>query len=93
MGFSIVSNAPGRQGVTMLVVRPHPDDESSATGGMLAYYRARGVRTGVVMCTGGEEGQMLDPDLDSVVEHLTPPIQWDITFTKCQCGANEKTSS
>ncbi len=68
MGFSIVSNTPGRQGVTMLVVRPHPDDESSATGGMLAYYRARGVRTGVVMCTGGEEGQMHDPDLDPAVD-------------------------
>jgi len=50
--------------VTMLVVRPHPDDESSATGGMLAHYAARGVRTAVVTCTGGEEGEIHHPDLD-----------------------------
>ncbi|MDH3601388.1 MAG: PIG-L family deacetylase [Candidatus Tectomicrobia bacterium] len=52
--------------VTMLVVRPHPDDESSGTGGMLAHYYAQGVRTGVVVCTGGEEGEIRDPDLDPV---------------------------
>jgi len=52
----------------MLVVRPHPDDESSATGGMLAYYHARGIRTGVVVCTGGEEGEIRHPDLDPVAD-------------------------
>jgi len=55
-------------GVTLLVVRPHPDDESSATGGLLAYYSARGVRTGVVICTGGEEGEIHDPTLDPVAD-------------------------
>ena len=58
----------GHQGVTLLAVRPHPDDESTSTGGMLAYYNARGVRTGVVICTGGEEGEIHDPDLDPVVD-------------------------
>ncbi len=52
------------RGVRLLVVRPHPDDESSATGGLLARYAAMGVRTGVVTCTGGEEGEIHDPDLD-----------------------------
>src|SRR3954452_17376136 len=56
------------QTVTMLVVRPHPDDESSLTGGTLAYYGARGVRTAVVTCTGGEEGEIHDPDLDPVAD-------------------------
>ena len=56
------------QGVVLLAVRPHPDDESSTTGGMLAYYSARGVRTGVVICTGGEEGEIRDPDLDPEVD-------------------------
>ncbi len=51
--------------VTILVIRPHPDDESSATGGMLAHYHAQGIRTGVVICTGGEEGEIHDPDLDA----------------------------
>jgi LmbE family N-acetylglucosaminyl deacetylase len=54
--------------VTILVVRPHPDDESSATGGMLARYSAVGVRTGVAICTGGEEGEIHDPDLDPVAD-------------------------
>ena len=54
--------------VTLLAVRPHPDDESSSTGGMLAYYSARKVRTGVVICTGGEEGEIRDPDMDPVAD-------------------------
>src|SRR5215210_2104660 len=62
------NGAPGHRAVTMLVVRPHPDDETSLTGGMLAYYAARGVRTGVVTCTGGEEGEIHDPDLDPVAD-------------------------
>ena len=35
---------------------------------MLAYYSARKVRTAVVICTGGEEGEIRDPDLDPVVD-------------------------
>jgi LmbE family N-acetylglucosaminyl deacetylase len=58
----------GRQGVTLLVVRPHPDDERLATGGMLASYGAPGVRTGVVICTSGEAAQILDPYLDPVAD-------------------------
>lgn len=54
------------QPVILLAVRPHPDDESTSTGGMLAYYSSRNVRTGVVICTGGEEGEIHDPDLDPV---------------------------
>jgi LmbE family N-acetylglucosaminyl deacetylase len=51
--------------VDLLAVRPHPDDESSATGALLAHYSARGVRTAVVTCTRGEEGEIVDPQLDS----------------------------
>ena len=60
------SDESDAQAVTILAVRPHPDDESSSTGGMLAYYSAQNVRTGVVICTGGEEGEIRDPDLDPV---------------------------
>ena len=66
MEASGVADGRGQPGVRLLVVRPHPDDESSATGGLLAYYHARGVRTGVVICTGGEEGEIRDPSLDPV---------------------------
>ena len=64
--MDVLTNATDEaiSGVDLLVIRPHPDDESSATGGMLAHYYQRGVRTGLVTCTGGEEGQILDPDLD-----------------------------
>ena len=64
----IPSDELGNQAVTLLAVRPHPDDESTSTGGMLAYYSARCVRTGVVICTGGEEGEIHDPDLDPVAD-------------------------
>lgn len=68
MDALIFSAVRSRQDVTLLVVRPHPDDESTATGGMLASYSARGMRTGVVICTGGEAGQIHDPDLDPVAD-------------------------
>ncbi len=68
MGATIPSDGLGSQAVTLLAVRPHPDDESTSTGGMLAHYSARGVRTGVVICTGGEEGEIHDPDLDPVAD-------------------------
>src|SRR5499433_4422281 len=68
METSGVADGHGQPGVMLLVVRPHPDDESSATGGLLAYYSARGVRTGVVICTGGEEGEIHDPTLDPVAD-------------------------
>ena len=68
MEASCGSSGRGQPGVMLLVVRPHPDDESSATGGLLAYYSARGVRTGVVICTGGEEGEIHDPTLDPVAD-------------------------
>lgn len=64
MGTPTGSNAPVGVGVTVLAVRPHPDDESLATGGLLASYSTRGVRTGVVTCTGGEEGEILHAALD-----------------------------
>lgn len=44
---------------TLLCVHPHPDDETLACGGVLAMAHARGHRTVVVTCTGGEEGENL----------------------------------
>jgi mycothiol S-conjugate amidase len=63
-----LNDAAGDYAVTILAVRPHPDDETSLTGGMLAHYSARGVSTAVVTCTGGEEGEIHDPDLDPVAD-------------------------
>jgi LmbE family N-acetylglucosaminyl deacetylase len=39
-----------------MVVHAHPDDESSQTGGTLARYASAGVRTVLVTCTDGAQG-------------------------------------
>jgi mycothiol S-conjugate amidase len=48
----------------LLTVHAHPDDEASKGAGTVARYRAEGVRTVLVTCTGGEEGDILNPALD-----------------------------
>jgi mycothiol S-conjugate amidase len=47
-----------------LSVHAHPDDESSKGAGTVAKYHAEGVRTVLVCCTGGEEGDILNPAMD-----------------------------
>jgi LmbE family N-acetylglucosaminyl deacetylase len=39
-----------------MAVHAHPDDEAIGTGGVLARYSAEGVRTVLVTCTNGEQG-------------------------------------
>jgi N-acetyl-1-D-myo-inositol-2-amino-2-deoxy-alpha-D-glucopyranoside deacetylase len=51
--------APG-----LLLVHAHPDDECFATGGLIARSIAEGRRVDLVVCTGGEEGEVHDPALD-----------------------------
>jgi LmbE family N-acetylglucosaminyl deacetylase len=46
--------------LTLMAVHAHPDDESSSTGGVLARYADKGIRTVVVTCTNGEFGDTLD---------------------------------
>src|SRR5688572_24579901 len=48
----------------LLTVHAHPDDESSKGAGSVAKYHAEGVRTVLVCCTGGEEGDILNPAMD-----------------------------
>ncbi|MHB8318777.1 MAG: mycothiol conjugate amidase Mca [Acidimicrobiales bacterium] len=48
----------------ILTVHAHPDDESSKGAGTIAKYHAAGVRTVLVCCTGGEEGEILNPAMD-----------------------------
>jgi mycothiol S-conjugate amidase len=48
----------------LLTVHAHPDDEASKGAGSVARYHAEGVRTVLVCCTGGEEGEILNPALD-----------------------------
>ncbi len=48
----------------ILTVHAHPDDEASKGAGTIARYRAEGIRTVLVCCTGGEEGEILNPAMD-----------------------------
>lgn len=47
-----------------MTVHAHPDDEASKGAGTVARYHAAGVRTVLVTCTGGEEGDVLNPAMD-----------------------------
>ena len=44
---------------------PIPDDEASKGAPTVARYHAEGVRTVLVCCTGGEEGDILNPAMDT----------------------------
>ncbi|WP_208028427.1 mycothiol conjugate amidase Mca [Rhabdothermincola sediminis] len=56
----------------LLTVHAHPDDEASKGASTVARYKAQGVRTVLVTCTGGEEGEILNPAMDTpeVRQHL-----------------------
>ena len=57
------SAADGRAPV--LSVHAHPDDEASKGAATMARYGAEGVRTVLVTCTGGEAGDILNPEADT----------------------------
>ncbi|MEK6190925.1 MAG: PIG-L family deacetylase [Chloroflexota bacterium] len=48
----------------LLLIHAHPDDEVMSTGGTIARAVAEGRRVDLMVCTGGEEGEIHDPDLD-----------------------------
>ncbi|MEZ5165216.1 MAG: mycothiol conjugate amidase Mca [Acidimicrobiales bacterium] len=48
----------------LLAIHAHPDDEASKGASTVAKYHAEGVRTVLVCCTGGEEGDILNPAMD-----------------------------
>ncbi len=56
----------------LLTVHAHPDDEASKGASSVAVYHHRGVHTVLVCCTGGEEGDILNPAMDTpeVRKHL-----------------------
>jgi len=53
----------------LLTVHAHPDDEASKGAGTVARYHAEGVHTVLVCCTGGEEGEILNPAMDTPETH------------------------
>jgi mycothiol S-conjugate amidase len=51
------------EGLRLLAVHAHPDDESSKGAATMARYVAEGARVMVASCTGGERGDILNPAL------------------------------
>lgn len=51
----------------VLLVHAHPDDETLATGGLIAELTARGVRVAVLTATRGEQGEVVDGPLSPLV--------------------------
>jgi mycothiol S-conjugate amidase len=62
----------GGNPLCLLTVHAHPDDEASKGAATVARYSDEGVRTVLVCCTGGEEGDILNPRVD------TPEIRADL---------------
>lgn len=58
-------NAPasGAEGLRLMAVHAHPDDESSKGAATMAMYARQGAEVLVVTCTGGERGAILNPKL------------------------------
>lgn len=50
-------------GLRLLLVHAHPDDETINNGATMASYAAAGVGITLITCTRGEEGDILVPDL------------------------------
>jgi mycothiol S-conjugate amidase len=51
-------------GLRLMAVHAHPDDESSKGAATMARYVAEGVEVMVVTCTGGERGSVLNKKMD-----------------------------
>src|SRR5438552_6014877 len=85
-GDEVIRPAPARRAIRrlryrdrmaddlcLLQIHAHPDDEASKGAGTSAKYAAEGIRNVLVCCTGGEEGEILNPAMDR------PEIRADIT--------------
>lgn len=53
------------QPLTIMLVHAHPDDEVISTGGIALKYQEQGARIVLVTCTRGEEGEIVDPELNT----------------------------
>ncbi len=58
---------PPSAGLRLMAVHAHPDDESSKGAAMMAAYEDAGAEVMVVTCTGGEAGDLLNPQYEDTV--------------------------
>lgn len=62
--------------LSILTVHAHPDDEASKGSATIARYSDEGIHTTLVCCTGGEEGEILNPAMD------LPEIRQDVAAVR-----------
>ena len=65
-GAASAAGAASTAPLCIVTVHAHPDDEASKGAPTMARYSAHGVRTVLVCCTGGEEGDVNNPALKAV---------------------------
>lgn len=82
-----VSSAP----LSILAIHAHPDDEASKGAGTIRRYANEGIRTTLVCCTGGEEGDILNPSMDrpEVAENLTKVRRSELDASASVIGYDE----
>ena len=68
---------------TLMAVHAHPDDECMSTGGVLARYARAGVRTVLVTATRGEEGEVVDPQMNPA--EVKPKLA-DVRTAELECA-------
>jgi N-acetyl-1-D-myo-inositol-2-amino-2-deoxy-alpha-D-glucopyranoside deacetylase len=73
--------------LTLMAVHAHPDDEVFGTGGIFARYASQGVRTVLVTSTLGEEGEIVDPNLDEVAKRALSPRLPEVRYQELQAAA------
>ena len=69
--------------LTLMAVHAHPDDECMSTGGVLARYRREGLRTVLVTATRGEEGEVVDPEMNP--KEVKPKLG-DVRIAELECS-------
>ena len=69
--------------LTLMAVHAHPDDECMSTGGVLARYVREGIRTVLVTATRGEEGEVVDPDMNP--DEVKPKLG-DVRTAELECA-------
>ena len=74
------------EALTFMAVHAHPDDEIFSTGGTFAKYAEQGIHTVLVTCTGGEEGEIVDPTM--VAEEVKPHLR-EVRERELRCAVKE----
>ena len=69
------AEGPHSEGLRLLTIHAHADDESLTMGGSVALLLDQGVRTALVTCTDGQLATIFDPTMD---EATTRPILGEV---------------